>query len=426
MTKQRNAGGGTPRRSPSLLVFGRLGSSALMLISAPIVARALGPDGRGETAAALALFLIVPVVLGVGLPLEVRRQAARSDGHAVIRTARRIIALSTVFAALLAMLTYFTIFSDFNATGRAVATVGVALAPLSTSWAIDVSVLVAHRRYRGILLIQLMQPTVYVTFIVFFWALGVASVATVLLASLAGTAATFMAGLLLVRVPIQGPRVCTKSLLRNGITYFGSAIAEMASARADQVLALPLIGAYQAGLYSVAATIGSVPLSVGHALGATYFAPIANAHDRRRIQLQGEAIRAAIAAALMGVPLLALTAWLTIPTIFGREFVPSIHPTMIVLIGSAAMLVAYVASMTLAAEGRGASMTIAQIAALVCAIASLFILGPPLGAVGAAFASTLGYVVLLALLLLSLRIPARLLVPSPKDFVKSIKRLIRD
>lgn len=408
------------------MIVGRLGASALMLVSAPIVARALGPDGRGETAAALALFLIVPVVLGLGIPLEVRRQAATSDGHAVIRTARRTVAYSAVIAIGIAALANFTIFSEFGPSGRLVATIGVALAPLSTSWSMDVSVLVAHRRYRGVLLMQLLQPAVYVALIVVFWVIGVANVATVLIASIAGTGATFAAGLLLVRVPFQGARVDTKPLVRGGIKFFGSAIAEVASVRADQVVALPLIGAYQAGLYSVAATIGSVPLAIGHALGASYFAPIANSHGQNRFRLQGEAIRAAAAAAAIGIPVVAVLAWMTIPIVFGRDFAPSINATMIVLLGSAAMLVAYVASMALAAQGRGVNMTIAQIAALVCAIASLFILGPPLGAVGAAFASTLGYVVLLALLLLSLRIPARLLVPSPKDFVKSIKRLIRD
>ncbi|QZT58438.1 lipopolysaccharide biosynthesis protein [Mycolicibacterium austroafricanum] len=421
--------GGGPdraRRSPSLLIIGRLGASALALISAPIVARAIGPEGRGETAAALALYLIVPVVLGLGLPLEVRRQAATSDGHAVVRTAKTLVALSSLLSAAIAVLTYFTIFSGFSADGRLVASIGIALAPLSASWAIDVSVLVAHRRYGGVLLMQLLQPAVYVGLIVTVWLLDMARVSTVLAASLVGTVATFSAGLMLVRVPLVGKRVDTKSLMRKSLAFSGSAIAEAASSRADQILALPLIGAYQAGLYSVAATIGAIPLAIGQALGASYFAPIAQAESQNRTRLQGEAVRAALAAAVMITPLIALAAWLTIPWVFGEAFRDSVPVTMISLIGSACLLAAYVASMALAADGRGIRMTFAQVGSLVCGISALLILGPILGALGAAIASTIGYLILLSILLFSLGLPTRALTPRSQDFLASIKRLKRD
>lgn len=421
-----NSSGSGRRRSPSLLVLGRLGATALAVISAPIVARAIGPDGRGQTAAALALFLIVPVVLGLGIPLEVRRQAATSDGHAVVRTARTLIMLSAVASAAIATLAFFTIFRYFGADGRVVATIGVALAPLSTSWAVDASVLVAHRRYGGVFIMQLLQPAVYVTLILVFWAVDIAEVATILLASIVGTLATFGVGRVFVRVPFRGERVPSKKLLRKGVAFAGSAIAEAASSRADQVVALPLIGAYQAGLYSVAATIGSVPLAIGQALGASYFTPMAQAEGRNRRILQSEAIKGALAAALMAIPLTAIAAWATIPLIFGAAFEPSVPVTMISLIGSAFLVVAYVASMALAADGRGLRMTFGQIASFITGIAALTILGPWLGAVGAAIASSLGYLTLLGVLFVSLRLPLRRLIPLPPDFLATIRRLRRD
>ena len=415
-----------PRRSPSLLIVGRLGASALTLISAPIVARALGPEGRGETAAAIALFIIVPVVLGFGLPLEVRRQSATSDGRAVIRAARKITIFSFPAALIIGVLAYLFLFDGFSSDGRVVAAVGVALAPLSTSWALDVSVLVAHRRYGGVLLIQLLQPAVYLFLILLFFSLDIAMVSTVLAASIAGTSATFCVGLWLVRVPMRGQQVNMRDLLRRSFAFSGSAIAEAASNRADQIIALPLIGAYQAGLYSVAATVGSLPFAIGQALGASYFTPIAQATGARRAELQSEAVRAAIAASSMTIPLIAVAAWPALPIIFGEEFAPAVPATMAALLGSAALLTAYVASIALAAEGRGFRMTLGQLISLVCGVSGLFILGPPLGAVGAALASTLGYFTLLTVLLLSLRLPARSLAPRPTEFMQVIQRLKRD
>lgn len=426
MTQHRRIGGGFSRGSPSLIIIGRLGASALALVSAPIVARAIGPEGRGETAAALALFLIVPVALGMGIPLEVRRQAATSDGHAVIRTGRTFVTLSVAGSVAIAALSYLTIFADFSTGARMTATVGIALAPLTTSWSLDVSVLVAHRRYSAVLIMQILQPAVYVGLVVLLWTIGLAMVATVIMASIAGTAATFAAGLILVRVPLRGQRVGMKILIQRGFSFFGSAIAEAASNRADQILALPLIGAYQAGLYSVAATIGSIPLAIGQALGASYFTPIAQTEGIRRREIQSESIRAAMAAAVMATPVIAAIAWATIPLVFGDAFAPSILPTMLALIGSAGLLIGYVASMGLAAEGRGVRMTIAQVTSVIVGIGALSVLGPALGAVGAAVASTVGYLALLVASLALLQIRACDLVPRPRDFGATVKRLKRD
>jgi len=413
-------------RSPSLLIVGRLGASALALISSPIVARAIGPEGRGETAAAMALFLIVPVVVGFGLPLEVRRQAATSNGHSVVRTARLIVVAFTVLAIGIATLAYYTVFSNFDTGGRAAAAIGVALTPLSASWAIDISVLVAHRRYAGVLTMQILEASVTLSMILVFWMLGLATVATVLVASITGTVATFLAGLLLVRVPLRGDRVNARCLLRNGLRFVGGAIAEIGSFRADQVIALPLIGAYQAGLYSVAVTIGSVPLAIGHALAASYFSPIAQESPSNRKRLQSEAVRAALSVATVTIPVIAIIAWAAIPLVFGSAFSASRTVTVVSLMGSAAMLVAFVASMALAADGQGGLMTIAQVVSLVCGVAGLLILGPAFGAVGAAIASGVGYFALLFTLLAFLRIPVGRLVPRLVDFPNAFRRLKRD
>lgn len=273
---------------------------------------------------------------------------------------------------------------------------------------------------------QLLQPAVYVTLIAALWILGTAKVSTVLAASIVGSVATFIAGLNLVKVPIRGTRSRLGDLVRKGLHFSGSAVAETASIRADQIFALPLLGAYQAGIYSVAATIGAMPLAVAHALGASYFAPIAQAGGDRRKNLQSEAVRGAVAAAAMVIPPVAAATWVLIPIVFGDEFRPSVPVSMVSLVGSAGLLVAYVVSMALAADGRGLQMTIAQVASLLFGIGALLLLGPVLGAIGAAVASTLGYFLLLALLLVFLRIPYSSLWPDIIDFKVAVRRLRRD
>lgn len=411
--------------TPSLLVVGRLGASALTLISAPVVARTIGPEGRGQVAAALALLFILPVVLSLGIPLEVRRISAVSDGLAVLRACRIICSLATIPASLLALALSSTIFNTFSIEGRLMAGLGVALTPLTMSWLCDLSVLVAHGRYRAVLLLQLAQPTTYVTLILLSSLLGKSSVATVLTANLAGNLVTFAAGVTLTRSKaISGTYSVTK-LLRGATKFAGSSISEVSSNRLDQVLILPLLGAYQAGIYSVAVTVASIPLALGHALAASYFTPIARAAGTEREHLKAQAARAGLAMGIMSFPLCALASWIGIPVLFGAEFASAVPVAMVSLLGSVAMVAAFLYSMALAAEGKGVRMTIAQIIALVSAVTLLYLIGPRYEAIGAAAASSLSYVVLLVTLFAYFGVPLTQVIPSPGDFKGCIMRIVR-
>ena len=75
--------------SPMTMLGSRLSVAALGLISAPLIAQALGPSGRGETASALATMYLVPILLALGMPFEVRRRVLADGGMGAVRTARR-------------------------------------------------------------------------------------------------------------------------------------------------------------------------------------------------------------------------------------------------------------------------------------------------------------------------------------------------
>jgi O-antigen/teichoic acid export membrane protein len=412
--------------SPSLLVLGRLGASGLALVSAPIVARAIGPDGRGQTAAAIALFFLVPILLAIGIPLVVRRLSATSDGKSALRTARLyclgILPISTITSVLLGS----TIFSQFDDFTRIVAMVGIAFSPMMTSWSCDVSMLVAQGRYRSVMFMQLVQPGLYVLSVTGLAVLQIASTATVLLASIAGTAATFITGILLTQTSIRGEYLSILELTSSGLRFAGSSIAEAATSRLDQVLVLPLIGAVQAGIYSVAVTVASVPLALGQALAASYFSPIARSESQERRELQSAAVRSAVAIALMSSPFAIVGIYFGIPVLFGDDFAGAVPVALVCLAGTLVMLVAYVCSMSLAAAGMGGIMSIAQFISLGISIVALYILSPSMGALGAATASLLGYVVLFSILVSALRLPVRMIIPSTPDFRESIRRLLKD
>ncbi|MBP2437070.1 oligosaccharide flippase family protein [Microbacterium amylolyticum] len=422
----RRALGSIAEDSPSLLAFARIFSAGLALVSAPIVARAIGPAGRGETAAVIAIFHIVPVVLAFGVPLAVRRRAAMPAGARIVASARIIALLGFVGAIPISVTLHLTMFSTFQPLAALVATMSVLLAPVVVSWTCDVSVLVAQSRYRAIALIQLTPPVSYLVVVLALWLSDSASTGTVLIAYVCGHVLACIVGLCLVRASWQGAWREIPSLAREGLRFSGSSLAETATNRMDQAIALPLIGATQAGYYAVATTIVTIPLAFGQALGAAYFTPIvrAEAGEPRR-KLQQQATRSAIALALVCFPLLCLATPVVVPLLFGPSFANAVPVVWVASIGGFAMTSGYVISMALAAEGRGGRMSISQTVALVVSVGSLIVLGPILGAVGAALASTMGYFVMMLMLSGGLKAPFRAFVPMPNDLQEAIKRLVK-
>lgn len=415
--------------SPSLLAVGRLAASLLTLFSAPIVARAIGPEGRGETAAAIAVINLLPVLLALGIPAEVRRLTAIGFGRSALARSRWVVfVVGSVASAAAAWVTWSTIFADFDANARIVATIGVLLAPLIMSWQCDVSVLIAQNKFRVLLLLIVSQQFIYLASVICFWVFGVASTATIILANLLGVSASFLIGISLVRPSTSGGRerpVSFVGLLRGALKFAGAGIAEAASYRLDQVLALPLIGAYNTGLYAVATTIGGAPLAFGHAISASYYPKVARSSGPDRAALNAEGTRIGIATGLLACVPLGLVTPLAVPLLFGADFAGAIAPALIALVGTLALIGGFVAASLLAAAGRCIVMTMAQVLSLGVGVGLLFALGPTLGAVGASVASTISYLVLAIAVIWSLRVAPREIVPRAGDFKLAIRTLFR-
>lgn len=411
--------------SPSHLIIGRLGATLLAFATAPVVAHAIGPTGRGETAAAIALFNLVPIFLGLGVPLEVRRQAALGTGPAALRSARVFNILALALSVPLAAVAYLTLFAAFDGSTRWAASTGVALAPLMMNWTCDLSLLIAAGRFRGVMALQLVQPGMYLVFVMLLLSLGQLNTSTVLVANIGGTSAAFILGSSLTRIPMRGARVPLPKTLRGGARFAGSSMAEAASSRLDQVLALPLIGAAQAGLYAVAVTIATIPMAVGQALGATYFRRIARSEPAQLASVREEAVRVSLSAGLVSFPMTVVASWIGVPLLFGEAFEPAVPVAWIVAGGTTFGIVAFVASMCLAAAGRGYTMTVAQLTALALGTGLLFIVGPAFGAQGAAAASATASLALSLFLVAALRIRPVRGLPSLRDFQLLAQRLMR-
>src|SRR5690606_37094759 len=88
----------------SLIAIGRYASIGMSLLTVPLVARALGPDGRGISATMVAVITLATVFLGLGVPLVLRRRVAEGERmRPVLSAGRSFAVLTLVPAALLAI-----------------------------------------------------------------------------------------------------------------------------------------------------------------------------------------------------------------------------------------------------------------------------------------------------------------------------------
>lgn len=408
---------------PSSIMVCRILSSALGLINAPLIARSLGPEGRGITAAAIAAFFLIPIVLSLGLPLEVRRVATSQKATNVVRTVRVFASLALPLAFVLGYVIDSFFFMTLTNNERALVIVGISLAPLMICWMCDEGVLLAQERFRSVAILQMTQPVVNTVLVIVGASSGHLSVSWVLCAYMAGLTATAIVGWCQVRVPLRGPRYPIAKLLRGGLSFAGSSVSEAMANRIDQVITLPLIGGLQSGLYAVAVTIATIPIGLAHALGASQFKAIARSASGSTRSAQQKAVRSSLGLGFIFCFSLALGSPLAVSILFGDAFSSAVLPVCILLGGTVFMIGSYVASTALVAGNAGYRMTAAQALGAVAGVAALFLLGPTYGATGAAASASMGYAVTFALLISFIGGPSISYIPRPKDSLQALKDL---
>ncbi|KZX20168.1 lipopolysaccharide biosynthesis protein [Rathayibacter tanaceti] len=408
--------------SPITMLASRLSVAALGLVSAPIIAQSLGPSGRGETAAALASMYLVPIVLALGMPLEIRRRVLAAGDLGAVRTARRLALLTAIPAALVAWLLASTLLSALDEAATIAVVVAITGTPLMVCWMIDIGVVGAQRRFGAVALLQATQPLVYVGGIVLLFLLDAITVSGVLWSNFAGSVMTALIGSLLNRTRGAAPAPW-RPVLRGSVTFYGAQASDAAYQRLDQVIMLPLIGSHQAGLYSVAVTIGTLPVFLAHAIAAPVFSDITRTAGVARVTVTGDALRSAFAVGVASALFLAAVSPWGVPFLFGSEFAEALPAVIVAIIGSIFVVVTVSAGEVLSARNKGLRLTLAQGAGLITCLALLFGFGPANGAIAAAIANASGILMALVVMLLAIRPPARTLVPRPSDVPLVVRRL---
>jgi O-antigen/teichoic acid export membrane protein len=374
-----------------------------------IVARALGPEMRGDYAAVTAWFGVVLIIGSMGQPAALCFHVAHDPGNA-----RGYVATSRAMMLV---------------TGTTALTGGILLAPLLARG--DVGLTVAYRIVFGASImafvgasytfslqarnlrwwneVRVSQPVLSLALLIVLWRLRLLT----LTAALVVLALTMLAQLGWAYwrcrsaglAPGRAQARLVRPLAGYGMAQIAALTPATLNARLDQLVLSQAVPPAVLGQYAIAVSCTLLPIPLVSAIGNVAFPRLASrSHvDRRAHRMQWLGILgSACAAAAALVPLDLVAPWL-IPRVFGPGYA-EVVPLLWILTPAGVFLACnQVTGDVLRGRKRPLLVARAEGLAAVFTVALLVALLPVVGVYGAAIASTVAYGVALAVMLLSLR-----------------------
>jgi O-antigen/teichoic acid export membrane protein len=364
------------------------------ILVSPFLSRELGPEGRGLYAA-LSLPIVVCGWFGT-YGLQDALTFHLRNGSMSRKAAAKVSLLATVPLGLLGigLLALLGLFVFGDAPGHYREYLSLALlAPLHILANLLIGALTGASDICGVNLVKVVPAllrTVIVIAACLVFDLSAYVAGLLFLASVVGG---LVVGLARLRAaPAQGEpdppgsAIPIGSLVRYSLLCLPGVLTAISAARLDQIIGLPLIGAQELGYYAVAVSVAEIPMVIATAARTVLMGRPATSDPRAATRVA----RVAVLASVLACGVLAGTAGLAVPLVFGRAFAPAIGPTVILCAATVLYTCMVIFGAVLLAHGRAGWSSTALVTGCAAGIGLLVLLAPR-GAVGAAIASLCGY-----------------------------------
>jgi O-antigen/teichoic acid export membrane protein len=392
-----------------------------------ILARSLGPEGRGVYAVAVMATAIISLLaqLGVG-PANVYHLSKK------LIDLDELIGHSTSLALLLGTLCFGIVFGLVAATGST-SVLGVgsryivvasAAVPFMLLTAFMQSLLQGGQRFvhfNAVLLIQYGAPTICLVLALFVFrdrTLGAVTAWTASSAVTALAAAYTVAPLSRFSLRMRIPTL--RALLRFGsISYLGN-VTSYVNYRFDVLIVNLFTGARQVGLYSVGTALAEIVWFITNAAALVLAPRVASARLEEADRITEAVARMVGLLTLLAAVGLAVTAPFLVVLFFGSAFAESTWAVWLLLPGIVTFSISRILSMYLLGRNKLKIDLLAAAVGLVITLTLDLLLIPRYGFRGAAVASSIAYTSAMLVNLTwvvrhSTITPASLLVARPQD-----------
>lgn len=382
----------------ALSAAGNLALPLATLLSAPLLARALGVEGRGDLAAATAPLMLLVTVASFGIPEAITVAIARTPAsrRLATRNGMLVLLLSGGIAVVAAILIAPLVTTGSQTVTVAILFSSIAIIPTVLVGALRGSASGLHR-WGLVNLEKTVNGTARLAGTVVLFMTGTLTVATATFVIAISPVLAAIAYIPLVKgkkgsrsheTPAEDARI--PALTRYGFRQWLGSVSGILLSRIDQLIMAPLVGAAQLGFYAVAVNVADVTLLANNAVRDVTLASDA---QKRSDELLAKSARASLlVSAAVGLLVAGSTPlWFTL--VFGEDFSGAIPVSVVLVAASVLGVPGSVAGAGLAARGKPELRSLSIFVALIVNVVILLALLPIAGAMGAAWATLVGNVI---------------------------------
>lgn len=372
-----------------------LAATGVSAVTGVLLARWLGPSGRGDYAAVTSYFGIALVVFELGLGSSVVFHVSKyRRAHAdYVWTAVGLLVPLALAAALVSAVLGLTVFGD--SPSRRAAFLIIPLSILFSFANAPASFALQSLDLGSWNLIRVSQAVIFILLIVGahqIVALNVSLVITLLTVSLALQAALAW-WLYVKRCSPKGRfvRGHARPMLRFGILNMSSTAPNAVNGRFDQLVLAVMVSSAALGQYAVAVSLSVLAAPLVMAFGYVAFPRVAR--GERVLETIRTATRGSVLVSVVSIVLIVIAGPLLVPLLFGPGY-QSVTRLLIVLApGAAVVVVNQVLGDVLRGLGRPGVVAVCEWVGVISTIGGLVLLVPRLGVTGAALTSTVTYLI---------------------------------
>jgi len=385
----------------------------IAFVTSPVLARALGPAGRGEVAAIFAVLTLAPWISELGMTAFLcRERARRTQPLGVLLGSTMPITLGSSLVGVLAAIPVAHALGRGRNEVITFIEIGLFLLPATVFMQTLYGVALGDERWRLVMLTRVLSTGIAGISIV---ALSLAGHLTVETAAVSYLAAGMLSGIpFLLTLRGSLPWTVDRSLAAVGLSFgvrsWLSTLASNGNTRLDQLLMAAMVSSRQLGLYALAFTLASASGALVSGVANALMPRVAVGEPA----LAARACRVTVMFVVVGGALVALSSSVAVPFVFGSAFNDAV-PMLIVLLGASVFFVpGQLLGSALIVAGNPAAAARSQVLGLVITVPALILVLPFAGGMGAAWVSLVSYT---ATFVVALRAAMRLFGLPPWAFV---------
>lgn len=386
----------------------RLLLAGLIFATDVVIARALGPDGKG----AFVILILTPVALasvaGMGLEYALNQHGhARRRGLDGLFESTALLALAGV--AVVAAVVYTgalglraLVYRGYGHLPPGMLAASIALLTCEVMFALVAMYAMTSGRPVGYGWMRIIRrsPVLLAGLSLLVWKPGVSgtsgSIALLVWATVAGIVAASLFGLAIGGFRFRTPADHLRPVLATAASAYPGRVAERLQSRVDTILLGVVGSAHIVGLYSVAVGLAEALYFVSGSLGSVLFSRGVRAGAEETEHARAGRILLPISTVLALA--VASAATVLLPLLYGTRFSGSLHLLWLLLPGTVAFSIVHTFTPGMLQLGLARAISVAQASGLALEVAVCVVLIPVLGGFGAALASTSSYLLTLSIM----------------------------